>query len=727
MVEQEHIQRERSASNPFRYLLLGASSALLLLFAVYAHVQVTQAGDDYAGLFTPFDRLFDLSLAIGLLIVAFAIGQTACKIFALEFATSTEEISISTMLGTGIVGTLVLGLGLAGLLTPLPVALLLVALIYVSRKGFVRLMAITNQERARILEDRSHRIIFVLFTLLVALIILRTLTPPISPDEAIYHLPVTREFVKHGKVFPVYDNFSGNMPFLIHMIYALCLMAKSDIAAKLFSLFLGILIALAAHGFCARFFTRRAALLALFGFFASGMVIEVGITTRVDLSLSGILFAAFYAMVIYLESGKRGWLYVMSMLSGFGLAVKYTAGAWLFIMGLILIADSLFIKRQRIWTVFKDSLAYTVIAIAIASPWLIKNQVWFDNPVYPYATGEVAEYRDGNVRYFNEEDERKLESYFDATRTEFPKVLTSIERDMAEAASYKQERHPFRFWQYFTRPNYYNIGSAEIDHTPNYLFLVAPLALLFAGRRWTIWLFVISASFYLFVASTAWIARYFLPVYPTLTVLAAYGFAEIGHRFRERAPLASKLPAIIVAMVLLIEIVPMYLRIQGTNTIGFSAGSISRHEFMSNMFYYPLIDYVNRNTPPDARVMMMGYQMAYDLKRDYLDEAGWDNIEWRRLLIRNSSFQDVYQDLKSQGVTHILYSPSLFRFTAFLGRDGSGPSGSVFKKNGAQSAYAQAGIDYEIQLKNWMTFEVFRRKFTELEAKSEEDFLLRLK
>lgn len=726
MIEQERIQSTTGLSISARRLLLATASALLLL-ALYAHIEVARAGDDYAGLLLPLDRLFDLSPATGLLISAFAAGWTLCNWLGLEFVSATEEISISGMLGTGIIGTLVLGLGLAGLLTPIPVAMFLIAISYVSRKGFARLITIINQEYYKVCEDQSHRILFLLFTLLIGLIVLHALTPPISPDEAIYHLPVTREFVRQGRIFPVYDNFSGNMPFLIHMIYALCLMAKSDIAARLFSLFLGILIALAVHGFCIRFLTRRAALVALFALFASAMVVEVGITTRVDLSLAGILFASLYSMLAYLKGGNRGWLYTASALSGFALAVKYTAGAWLLVMGLILIADSLFIKRERLLIIVKDCVVYSVIALALASPWLIKNQVWFGNPVYPYLTGEVAEHSNDNIRYFNEDDDRKLKAHFETAREEFPRVLADIEKDLTEAASYRLERHPFRFWEYFTTPNRYNIESGETDHTPNYLFLFAPLALLFAGRRWTAWLFVISVSFYLFVASTAWIGRYFLPVYPALTVLAAYGLTEIGHRFRERAPLVSKLPVILVAIAVLIESMTIASRIHATNTLRFNIGSISRHQFMSNVFYYPLVDYVNRNTPAHTKVMLMGYQMGYDLKRDYLDEAGWDSIEWRRLLIRNSSFEDVYQDLKGQGITYILYSPSLFKFTAFLGREGSGPSGSVFKKDGQESLHTQAGIDYEIQIENWMTFEIFRRKYTELEVTGEGCYLLRLK
>jgi hypothetical protein len=49
------------------------------------------------------------------------------------------------------------------------------------------------------------------------------------------------------------------------MIYAVCLMAKADIAAKLISLAIAVVSSFALYGFCVRFLTRRTAVVAMFG------------------------------------------------------------------------------------------------------------------------------------------------------------------------------------------------------------------------------------------------------------------------------------------------------------------------------------------------------------------------------------------------------------------------------------------------------------------------------
>ena len=700
-------------------------AALLLLIAVYAHFQVARAGDDYTGPLAILDRIFDLTLAGALGAASFCVGRAISRALSLTFLSLAEEISISVMLGTGALASGVLGLGLAGLLKPLPVAVLIIGIVGLSYRELPRLWGAFGDVIRSASKTRSRRVAAWLFLAVIAILTVRTLTPPHAVDEAIYHLSVTRSFVERGRLHPVYDNFSGNMPLLVHMVYAVCLVAKSDIAAKLFSLGLTIISSVAIYGFCARFFSRTTAMIAMFAYLGAGMVIEVSVTTRIDASLAGMLFVCCYAMMIHLETGSRGWLYAAALLSGFAIGVKYTAGVWILLVGAMYLFESLVAKRRPVLGVMKDGLIFTAIVVAIASPWFIKNQVWFHNPVYPFITGELAEYGDGKIRYFGEDDERKLNAYLDQARRESPETLKTIEKELADSANRRVERHPLRFWEYLTEPDTYNLGTAEAYHDPNYLFLLAPLVFLFDRRRWLVWLGLLVASFYVFLASTSWIARYLLPIYPALTVLAACALVALADRLRSRSQLASLLPVVAVSAAVGSVVFIGAVQIFAAGTVSFLTGALSRREFMSAAFYYPPIDYINRTVPQSERVLMVGAQMCYDMQRDYIAEGGWDSIEWERLMIRNSSFEEVHQDLKRQGVTHVLYSPGLFGFVAYVGRRGSGPSGSMFQPGSVTRG--SSGVDYQIQLRNWATFELYRSKYLETIQTYKDYFVCRLK
>jgi hypothetical protein len=133
-------------------------------------------------------------------------------------------------------------------------------------------------------------------------------------------------------------------------------------------------------------------------------------------------------------------------------------------------------------------------------------------------------------------------------------------------------------------------------------------------------------------------------------------------------------------------------------------GKVSRRDFMLSQFYYPPLDFINHQLPKDARVMMVGAQMSYDLEREYVAEVNWDSTDWRRLLIRNRTFNEVSDDLKRQGVTHILFSDSLFKWVALMGRDNyPNVSGTM----------PQSGPDYQTQLRNWTTMDIFSRQYLE--------------
>ena len=680
---------------------------LLSLSAIIAHIQILRVGDDYRGALAPLDRLFDLLLAGFLISVAFCVGRAASRLLSLEFANLAEEISVSIMMGTGLIGTGVLLLGLAGLLKLAPVAVLLIGVLVLSRRQIPRLAALVGDLMESVRAAKSRRLCAFLFLILIAVLVVRTLMPPHAVDEAIYHLSVTKLFVQQGRVYPVYDNFSGNLPFLVHMIYAICLIAKADIAAKLFSLALTIASSLAIYGFCSRFLGRGAAMIAMFAFFGAGMVVEVGVTSRIDVSLAGMSFLAAYAMMIHLEEDHRGWLLASAVLAGFSLGIKYTAGVWILLLGVMYLVESLIFRRRGFARVLKLGVYYAVIAAAVAAPWLVKNEVWFHNPVYPFITGEVAEYENGSVRYFGESDQQKLRAHFEAVKEEAPELVAEIETALAEEASRRPQRHTFRFWEYFTRTDLYALGDVEAYHDPNYLFFVVPFAFLSSRRRWLVWLGLLVVAFYLFLASTSWIARYLLPIYPPLTILAAQALMDLADRLRSYTPRAVFLPAVAVAVAVSSTVFVTALQAYVAGAGSFITGSLSRRDFMSAAFYYPPLDFINRNTEPNARVLMIGSQMCYDLDRDYLAEGGWDSVAWERLLLRNDSLSEVNQDLKRQGIGYVVFGSGLFKFVAINGRAGSGPSGSMYQGN------LGSGLDYQVQLQNWTTFEAYKRGYLE--------------
>jgi dolichyl-phosphate-mannose-protein mannosyltransferase len=692
------------------FAIVGA--ACLLLSAVYAHI-TTQANPDSTGVLAILDHVFNLAFAGALAALTFCIGRAFSRVLQLKFVSVAEELSFSILFGTGTLGLSVLAFGLLGLLKPLPVGLFILFLFVALRTELSKLSEVIRSIFDTATGTRKSAILSGLYLLVLVILVLRASSPPWAVDEVIYHLPATRLFVEQGRIYPLYHQPLGNMPFLIHMVYAVCLLANSDIAAKLFSLVLTIVTSIALYAFSVRFLTRNVGLVAMFGFLSACMVVEVGVSTRIDVSLAGMLFLATYTMMLYLDTRQIQWLITSAILSGFSVGIKLNAVLWLSCLGIMLLFESLVRLRMSAPRLVKTTILYALITLAVSSPWLIKNAIWFHNPVYPFITGELAELNDGKPRYFNRDDELKLDNHFDAARLANPEEFQSLKirfDDAVNTATVESKRHPMRFWEYYTNPHKYFMG--DYHHYPSYLFLVLPLLVLAPQKRWLTWLTISSAAFFLVLSYTSWIARFLLPMYPALTLVSAYALVEFGKRFTSRR--AERLCFFVVAACVIFQFYVSALFIIRLDHVRFVSGAISRSQFLSSIFYYPPLDFINRNLPQDARVFSVGGEMCYHLRRPYISDGSWDGTEWRRLLVRNASLEDVHRDLKSQGITHLLYANFYFDLIAKTGWPK--PGGSRFlasEKYTDPARILEFGRDY-VSFRNWVTFDRYRRDYLEL-------------
>ena len=693
-----------------RKTILLVTGLALCLASIVAHYAVG-VRDDVTGVAAFLNNVFHLTLALSISVVLTFVGHAIARLLRVSFANGPEEISFSLFLGTGVVGLCVLGLGLLGILQPWAILLLTGMLLIASWQSLSRIYRVIGKGFRGILQTRETKVVAALFICLVVFIALRAANPPNAADELIYHLPVTQSLVEQGRVYPVFDNALGNLPFLIHMTYALFLMEDSDIGARLFSLCLAIGAALALYGFCSRYLTRRVGVVAMFAFFAAGMVVEVAITTRIDVSLAGILFLATYAIINYFESERIGWLWISALLAGFSLGIKHSAGIWLLLLGAMYLFKALIRKKQRVLTTLGRGLVYAAIAAAIASPWYIKNYVWFQNPLYPLITGEVAQFGDKGFRYFDANDERKLEAHFQIARAEIPAVVQEQERTIQDAANTRIERNAFRWWNLFLTPNTFLM--AEPNQYPNYLFLIIPFLIFVRKQRLVVLLLVLACAFVFAITWSSWIGRYLLPAYPPLTIVAAYVITTLSERYN----LLRKLPIYLLAGALGVIVSAGVLSMRKFNSLGFVTGMVSRRDVQLPLTYYKPINFINYDLPQNARVMLMGAQLSYGLQRPHTSDESWFSTKWRRLLVKNDSLEEVHEDLKRLGVTHILYSPTIFTYAAAMGTKGTGGWDLIATEN----------LEHQL-LRNWSTFTLYRHKYLEnVYADQNQYYVFRLK
>jgi 4-amino-4-deoxy-L-arabinose transferase-like glycosyltransferase len=705
--------RKAVDSNPVEVrtlLFIAVPLALLAAAAIYGHIKTSADPTHTAGMPLVLDHFFNILVAAGMFALFFAVGRRLLNLCGFEWNSFAEEGAFSTATGAAVIALLILAAALADVLNPYVVGIIFLAALILCGSQLLRLIEVARTAMSRDY-SRPLEVAYILaFAAIVLVMVLRALTPPHAVDEAIYHLAAVKRFIEAGSLTPLYDIAQGNTHMLAHMLFAPCLMLGADSAAKLLSVGFALVTALSLFAYARRFFGEATGYVAALGFFGAGMVVEVAITARIDVILAGFLFLATYSLTVYLEDRKTRWLWLSAVLSGVAVSIKLTGLLWVAILGCVYLIQTL--PRASIQELFlhlRRGVLYFLILLAVISPWLLKNYVYFRDPFYPFAHGEtVTGERSEPIAYFGEPEEAKLESYFQKARERNPQVAQRIGEILGQAAANRPERHPLRFWGYFTNPTVYNVG--EPDHTPNYLFLLCPLFLIFGRDRRMVWLAISCVVFFILMAWAAWTARYLLPLYPPLTVIAAYTLVRMTEWLKRKSGAAVALPIIALLLTTGVTVFWETSQLIRMFELNYVNGSLSRADYLSLVFYYPALRYVNENVSNDAKILMMGSQMGYDLQRPYVGDTTWEATPWRRLLLKADSPEGVRDAMKAQGITHVMYAPELFVFA----------TGTGTLSIAAHESKGAARPDYYEQLRNWTTFEDFKAKFLELVYKDED-------
>lgn len=683
-------------------LFIAAPLALLAAAAIYGHIKIAPDPTHTVGMPLVLDHLFNLLVAMGMFALFFAVGRRLLTLCGFQWDSFAEEGAFSIATGASVIALLILAAALVGFLNPYVLGTIFLIALILCGSQLLRLIELARNAVSRDY-SRPVEVAYILaFAALVLVMVLRALTPPHAVDEAIYHLAAVKRFIEAGSLTPLYDIAQGNTHMLAHMLFAPCLMLGADSAAKLLSVGFALLAALSLFAYARRFFDETTGYLAALGFFGAGMVMEVAITARIDVILAGFLFLATYSLTVYLEDREPRWLWLSAFLSGVAVSVKLTGLSWVALLGCMYLVETLLRSKSEFFLHLRRGALYFLILLAVISPWLLKNYVYFRDPFYPFAHGEtITDQRSQPIAYFGEPEDAKLESYFQSAKARNPQVAQRIDQILGQAAARRPERHPLRFWGYFTNPTVYNVG--EPDHTPNYLFLLCPLFLVFTRDRKLLWLGISCVVFFIITAWAAWTARYLLPLYPPLTLIAAYTLARMTQWLKRRTSFAIVLPVIALLLTTGATLLMETTRLIKMFELNYINGSLSRADYLSLVFYYPALRYVNENVSGDAKVLMIGSQMGYDLQRPYVGDTTWEATPWRRLLVKGNTPEGVRHAMKAQGITHVIYAPELYIFATTTGT----------LSIAAHESKGPARPDHYEQLRNWTTFEDFKAKYLE--------------
>lgn len=667
-----------------RLVFLGGALGLFILSAWY-HFLIYAPQPNHSHRFTILDDFFALGLMGIVALAGLAMGRRVMRLFPPAGFSRLEWNTLALGLGWGIGSLSILAIGLAHLLYPWALALLVgLALALCWRETWHILTFLTWQRliaavRRCIPRGRLEVALAVLLAPELFLLGLQSLALPYVPygsDAYLYHWVVPQLYLLHHAIIIWPGWAAADVPLNSEMFSTLALAFRSEVAAIWLQAVFGIAIILLLAGYLHRMFGRKAVWLGVTLCCANPLFASLLFSSQPELAASYYGIASLLVALAWLKQtqspetrGRLRLLALAGLFAGFGLGVKYTEGQIL--IGILLLLFSaalarLLANRKYVPTRWQDArractgiLLYGAACLFALSPWLLRDWALLGNPIYPFLWGGPGW------------NAARLTSW--RLSTAHIGIQGTVWRQMALGLFDLFLNTQRNGDQFYAPPNYVLL-----------LALLAPIVLLIGWRfsrsgrqsqralalqHAMPWLVVAGSAYIAWILSQAKVTYYaflwLLLLTPPAVLVLEHIWQSAGRWLSGRLitrVMQFSLPALF-ALVVLVQ-GPLYsvsLFVQ-RSPLPLLAGQQSLHEWetthLMDADYWTMVDYINVQVPPSAKILVIGHGYFLD-GYDYVDDAFLDWVPY--LETQGKTPEGMLRLLRQQGFAYLIYDGGLLQ------------------------------------------------------------------
>lgn len=293
-----------------------------------------------------------------------------------------------TAFGLGILAHLIILMGTFHALKPVPILALLLILFAVRSPWISKWIQWIKTLASYFWEDRglAARLCQGIFLVTWAVTAAGSFLPEIGNDALCYQLNLPKLFVAQASVHPLSFDLNSYAPILMNYLYTLGLLFHSVSIAKFFHWWTGFLLNFALMRIVHQKTQQKmtAVVLALL-FWLTPTVINQMTTTAVDVASAFFMFLAFVLFQKGREDlGFRWQQYLLcGTLLGFSIGTKYLSLIGLFAFEFLFTLR--WIQRPQAFRSY-HAAAFTGGVLMGCGYWFVRNVILTGNPVYPYYT-----------------------------------------------------------------------------------------------------------------------------------------------------------------------------------------------------------------------------------------------------------------------------------------------------------------------------------------------------
>jgi hypothetical protein len=459
-----------------------------------------------------------------------------------------------------------------------------------------------------------------------------SMDPVVEWDAGVYHLGIPKLYIAHGGFFRIPFNVYSNWPLNGEMVFAMAMLLKDYVLANsvqcIFAVFTAYAIFEYARASRSAWYGLLAVLLVLFN---HTFMWEADIA-YVDIIQAFFTTAAFIFMMRAIDEPdhRRACLLLSGIGCGIMAGMKVSG-----LLGVVPISLWYLVRLPR-----GNGLRRTLVDLAtcflapivlLASPWMLKAAWFTGNPVYPFLYDVFAgpDWSQSCGRQFAD-----WQSSMGMGRT----VLDYI-------------RLPYRV---ILSAGY---GYSHFDGSLNQAW-IALLPLSFVGAFWNRTVracLVVSGVYFVCWAGTSQQLRFLLPIIPVLAIGAALALGELVERLFVRRVVALGAFAVVYCVVAWLLIGEVGRKSRKVTEVLGVYGAGDRESVMKSAVPGEFA-FMNRELPPEARVLFLNTNYGFYSERDYVADSFFEASQIADWLGSCSSSEEIAARLREKRITHILYS-----------------------------------------------------------------------
>ena len=485
-------------------------------------------------------------------------------------------------------------------------------------------------------------------------IIVLSLVPPISRDALVHHLAVPKLYLQHGGIYEIPSMEFSYYPMNLDLLYVIPLYFGVDIAAKFIHFSFGLLTAIIIYLYLKNRINKSYALLGVFFFLSTPIIIKLSTSVYVDL---GLVFFTTLSLLAILEwqgnQFKPKYLVISAISCGLALGTKYN-GLIIFFILTCFVPFIFSIKNRgkivKLIDIIKPCFAFFSIAILVFSPWMIRNYCWTKNPIYPLYNNIFQDNSKCSTQVQSQTKEKGKGSGIFTSRSKY-----------YNESGWEMVLLPIRiFFQGEDR------NMRLFDGKLNPLLLLFPVFAFFPIKRQNrtvltekkilLWFSVLFFFFAFF--STVLRIRYIVPIVPLLVLLSIYGIKNLMDSIGRVS--ITKYKNFLIAVLAIVVVSFLSLNIFYVKDLfayikpfDYISGNVSRDDYIARFrFEHPVTLYINKNLSDDSLswLIYLG-KRGYYLNKPYAPDRANSFIN----IVKNSNNSDeITAKLIQNGVTHLV-------------------------------------------------------------------------